>query len=176
MKASTGISRWPPQTCAEPCEPQTGRHFSGSGSRGALSMPSATSTLPSARLPARRCVCKYSGEAESGSPWHRAPGTGHRTAPYSAKHRIYCCIGNTRSCLTISSCLRISQNWMKETECSPENFAGQKRPKSLQHLQRLSNLPSLTACIAHCAHCTHCIDQLICDLHLQLPCASCRSA
>ena len=176
LKASTGISRWPPQTCAEPCEPQTGRHFSGSGSRGALSMPSTTSTLPSARLPARRCVCKYSGEAESGSPWHRAPGTGHRTAPYSAKHRIYCCIGNTRSCLTISSCLRISQNWMKETECSPENFAGQKRPKSLQHLQRLSNLPSLTACIAHCAHCTHCIDQLICDLHLQLPCASCRSA
>lgn len=144
---------------------------------GALSMPS-TSTLPSARLPARRCVCKYSGEAESGSPWHRAPGTdGHRTAQHRTAQSIeFTVASGTPAAVLLSSCLRISQNWMKETECSPENFAGQKRPKSLQHLQRLSNLPSLIACIAHCAHCTHCIDQLICDLHLQLPCASCRSA
>ena len=52
-------------------------------------MPSTTSTLPSARLPARRCVCKYSGEAESGSPWHRAPGTAqHSTVQRKASNLL----------------------------------------------------------------------------------------
>lgn len=65
--------------------PQTGRHFSGtSESRGALSMPS-TPPLASRRLPARRCVCKYSGEAESGSPWHRAPGTAQQHSTVQRK-------------------------------------------------------------------------------------------
>ena len=127
LKASTGISRWPPQTCAmdqtvRPCQ--------------TLPHPSTPSALPG-----RRCVCKYSGEAESGSPCQAHSSLHSTVAPQSIQFTVAL---ETPAAVLPSSCLRISQNWMKETECSPEMCASQKG----QH-QRLSNLPSLAACIAH---------------------------
>ena len=106
-------------------------------------------------LPRPRCVCLPEDVSASTLVKRKVdhPGTGHRwaphsTAPYSAKHRIYCRIGNTRSCLTI---------------ILPENFAELDegngmftwefcRPKKA----KISSTSSTAIQFAkpHCLHCT----------------------